>query len=229
MTRPSKETAQRCKERYRSRPPAESRICAKCGEHKKAEFFSIARVNASGLSTRCKVCQKQDRAENGDLRRAQEKAYRDRNRDKVKSKNRAWIEANVEKARSYRSKSDKRPEAVAMKRARMVDYRERNRDEINARIRAARLIDPMPSRTRTRERHRARVNGTPMWADRKKIRDYYVTADALGMWTGEWYHVDHIVPLRGKTVCGLHVENNLQILPASVNIAKGNTYWPEKP
>lgn len=42
--------------------------------------------------------------------------------------------------------------------------------------------------------------------------------------TGIRWHIDHIIPLKGKTVCGLHVWNNLRVIPASVNIAKKNKF-----
>lgn len=57
---------------------------------------------------------------------------------------------------------------------------------------------------------------TPKWADLDLIVDVYKEAQYFG------FHVDHIIPLRGKTVCGLHVWENLQILPPRVNLQKGN-------
>jgi len=42
----------------------------------------------------------------------------------------------------------------------------------------------------------------------------------------EGFHVDHIYPLKSNYMCGLHVENNLQIISASENTKKGNRAWP---
>jgi hypothetical protein len=65
------------------------------------------------------------------------------------------------------------------------------------------------------------LQATPSWASNSKIADFYLTADALGMWTGIWHEVDHAIPLQGKAVCGLHVESNLQVLERSENRRKG--------
>ena len=68
---------------------------------------------------------------------------------------------------------------------------------------------------------------TPKWLtpeQRKQIVDIYEHMRDCRAVTGEDYHVDHIVPLRGVNICGLHVPWNLQVLPAYVNMAKSNTF-----
>jgi hypothetical protein len=79
------------------------------------------------------------------------------------------------------------------------------------------------------KRKAAKIQATPEWADQAKIKEFYAAADFLGMVTGEWHHVDHIVPLRSTKVCGLHTEQNLQVLPASDNLRKSNRHWPDMP
>lgn len=79
------------------------------------------------------------------------------------------------------------------------------------------------------KRKAVKLRAIPPWADKEKIEEFYFAADFLGMVTGEWYHVDHIVPLQSKFVCGLHCEQNLQVLPASANLRKSNRHWPDMP
>lgn len=67
----------------------------------------------------------------------------------------------------------------------------------------------------------------PPWADLKKIERVYTMCRKLCNGLAGAFHVDHIVPLRGKLVSGLHVSWNLQILPETENLVKGVKFDPE--
>jgi hypothetical protein len=71
------------------------------------------------------------------------------------------------------------------------------------------------------------MSRTPPWADLEAIKAVYAKATALTRETGMPHHVDHVVPLRGRRVSGLHVAANLQVLPAAENISKGNRFEVE--
>lgn len=91
-----------------------------------------------------------------------------------------------------------------------------------------------------RKKNRARLNcnnmkyvsdkrfSTPKWLslfDKHYMKHIYIQAKELENLDGIKRHVDHIIPLRGKTVCGLHVPWNLQILTAEENCNKNNKLY----
>lgn len=69
------------------------------------------------------------------------------------------------------------------------------------------------------KRRARKLHATPSWADLELIKRIYEHAEGM--------HVDHIIPLQGKLVCGLHVENNLQYLTPEENLKKSNTFIVE--
>jgi len=77
-------------------------------------------------------------------------------------------------------------------------------------------------------RRRARkLNATPPWLTDEQnahINRTYKLCKIVSEATGEKYHVDHIVPLQGKNVCGLHVPWNIRVIPAKLNLEKSNKH-----
>lgn len=79
----------------------------------------------------------------------------------------------------------------------------------------------------TRKNRLSRINRIPKWLsidDYIEIQRFYNKAYKLTKETGIVHHVDHIVPLRGKNVSGLHVPWNLQVITATENIKKRNKF-----
>lgn len=67
-------------------------------------------------------------------------------------------------------------------------------------------------------RRAAIVVATPAWVSEEELKNFYINCPP-------GYEVDHIIPLKGERVCGLHVLNNLQYLTAEENRVKGNKYY----
>lgn len=76
---------------------------------------------------------------------------------------------------------------------------------------------PAKALAAVRKRQAAKLQRTPAWADLKAIEAFYIACP-------EGFQVDHVVPLRGRRVSGLHVLHNLQYLPKHENMAKGNRH-----
>jgi hypothetical protein len=84
--------------------------------------------------------------------------------------------------------------------------------------------NPHLSVEKVQRRNSAKLKAIPPWANLSEIREVYKNSAKISKETGVMHHVDHIVPLRGKLVCGLHVQNNLQIIPWYTNVSKGNKF-----
>jgi hypothetical protein len=76
-----------------------------------------------------------------------------------------------------------------------------------------------------RAKRRATIlKATPIWSNSQAIKRIYSEADFLSKATGIKYEVDHIIPLQGGNVCGLHVPNNLQVIKMADNRKKSARY-----
>lgn len=82
-------------------------------------------------------------------------------------------------------------------------------------------------RERQSKRRSKKLLATPIWltdAQKAHIKRIYRLAVLIQDITGISYHVDHIIPLKGKDVCGLHTPENLQVLRADLNLQKSNSH-----
>jgi 5-methylcytosine-specific restriction endonuclease McrA len=117
-----------------------------------------------------------------------------------------------------------RPEIQKQEREAMQERRKDPMQQAKDRelTRLWRVANPGKAAWAARVRRDKVAQHTPCWANQSAIGAIYRRARELGQ------TVDHVVPLRGKNVSGLHVEYNLQILPRSINSSKGNHFNPNE-
>lgn len=136
--------------------------------------------------------------------------------DNERRKGRPKTEAAIAAGRRYYEKN--REAVIARASARPAEEKRRNRAEYKDRN-----VDVVRADTSVRKRrHR---EATPKWLtkqERLQMRDLYVQARKMTELTRERYVVDHIVPLRGEEVCGLHVPWNLRVITQDENLKKSN-------
>lgn len=217
------------------------KACCRCSVIKPLSSFNLKTDAKDGRGSSCKECVS-----------AYNAMYRLANKERISEQNKAWRKANAEtlttksklnyakNAEAERAKSkayqDAHKEHVLQRRK---EYYRRNREACLETIRRWRAVNGKEYSRKYYEQNGPAVKSkvsarraqckraTPAWANPAEIEAFYETADALGMWTGEWYEVDHIVPLVSKKVCGLHVQANMQVLPKSENARKRNLHWPD--
>jgi 5-methylcytosine-specific restriction endonuclease McrA len=109
----------------------------------------------------------------------------------------------------------------------MVDYAEKNREKIRQIANNWQKNNKGKVNANTAIRHSRKMQRRPSWLtkeDKEYIRCLYQLSAMLNRETNTQWHVDHIVPLQGEMVNGLHVPWNLRVIPAKENMVKGNKY-----
>lgn len=109
---------------------------------------------------------------------------------------------------------------------RLAEWRVIDKAEKEERAKTAPARRKAAARVRHANRRAAETRQTPSWADKEAIRAVYLEAVRLTQETGVQHHVDHVIPLRGRLVSGLHVHQNLQVIPWLDNLKKSNRHVP---
>jgi len=183
-----------------------------CEETKPLEEFHRDKNSRDGFRSRCKNCCN---------------SYYTKNKKTVSAwQNQYNAEHKKQKAQYDALYYEKNKEDIAIY---STTYRQENKEKVTSWISKWKKNNRGKMNSYTANRRAANIMATPVWISDSQlleIREIYDLAKELQWLSEEPLHVDHIIPLQGKTVSGLHVPWNLQILPASLNVAKGNKLLP---
>lgn len=177
------------------------KICLKCKETKDIKMFSKNKNIKDGLQKYCKDCMK---------------TY-------SKINNKEYYEKHkIERRLAAKKYKKENPELVSNY---MKHYRNLKKEEIKKSTKAWTVKNYHNKLATNAKRRATKLKATPKWLTKQQlaeIANIYKQAKQLEKETGLKYHVDHIIPLKGKDVCGLHTPWNLQIPKAEENIRKSN-------
>lgn len=199
--------------------------CTKCSVPQPLAHFYKTKANKDGLANFCKACssaRNRTRRENNIERiRATEAAYAATHREEIRVKTRAWYQENKPRKREVsRAWEARNSEYVKEKQS---EWRAANRESGRQAVKNFWRRNPGTRQHADALRRASKLQATPGWVVRDALIEIYAAAAAMRK-AGLDVHVDHIVPLRGRGVCGLHVPWNLRIIPAEENMRKGNRF-----
>lgn len=179
-----------------------------------------------------------------EARRAYQKEYAQRNKEKAYAKVKEWRAANPEAWKAQRQRyAKKHPDTISAKRKR---WRNKNIEQVKVIEREASKVYRTLNRAKVKinkaayakrnshivnaavsRRRAAKLKQTPVWVGAEEawlIKEIYDLARLRTKMHGFSWHVDHVIPLKGTLVSGLHVPSNLQVIPANENIRKYNKH-----
>lgn len=192
------------------------KACTNCNVVQPNSGFRFRAACRDKLTSWCIACERLKnerwRSKNKDKTAAYMSEYRKKHRDRLKAQ-------TIE----YRRKNPEQTAATA------AAYRAANKERYRALFYAWTKANAVHCQVRNAAREAAKLKATPQWANEFFIEEIYDLATRRTKTTGIKWSVDHIVPLRSKLVCGLHVPENMMVIPASINSSKGNRHWPQMP
>jgi predicted nucleic acid-binding Zn-ribbon protein len=205
------------------KPPAPTdKNCTKCGETYPAasEFFGPRSAGQLKLVSWCRGCAariaretRADPEKNEKHKAAVKKSFKKRLAADPSLRNRVHETKNA-----WRRRKRADPEYREKELAKDREWRRANWDRVKKYKHKCGALQVH----HVARRHAAKLRATPFWSQTKEIEALYAEARRLTEETGIEHHVDHIVPLRGRNVCGLHVFANLRVITADQNKRKAN-------
>jgi len=204
--------------------------CSRCGVEKPTTEFYKHPHGSFGVGSKCKPCNlaavcEWEKANPEKVKAHRAKAYQTHKEDR-NERSRKWVVEHPERRKEIANASARRRYARDPEAARAW---ERANSERMRRAAKEWAGNNRGKRNAVENRRRAnKLQAMPAWADEEVSRDLYTLA-AVYRRAGIDAHVDHIVPLQSKLVCGLHTPDNLTVLLARENISKGNRVWPDMP
>jgi len=181
------------------------KTCRVCQVEKDLSQFSFDKYAHDGYCSRCKSCRRNHYLANRERESERQREYWIKNHEWYKKTGLEYYYANKEER--SRKMAEWYQENKQVVKENSQRWREANRERVAG---------------YTRERRKMVNMATPKWADKAAIENIYQKARDLTSETGIPHCVDHIVPIKSRKVCGLHCEENLQIITISENSSKSN-------
>jgi hypothetical protein len=182
--------------------------CSTCKDEKLICEFGKNKSTKDGYHNQCKMCRKD---------------YTSKNIENILKKSKEYYHLNREKCLNKSNSYNKLNKVNTVKRTKK--YRENNKNKLNLLRREYTITNRSKLYALNAKRRASKLKATPKWLtieELRQIEELYEISQAFKLYTGQDYHVDHIIPLQGENVCGLHVPWNLQVLEASENLSKSN-------